>query len=209
MTALVVIAKEPVPGRVKTRLQPELSLGEAATVAASLISDTLATARTLRATRHILFWDGDTLPPGAGGFEVIAQPAGNLDERLAYIFDLVDEPMVLVGMDTPQFSPAHLSTVFPEWPEAIGAVFGPAEDGGFWAIGMREPRGDLIRDVPMSRADSGARQLGRLHDAALLVSILPTLLDVDDFASAERVASLMPGGAFRSAWNRLANRSAA
>jgi glycosyltransferase A (GT-A) superfamily protein (DUF2064 family) len=207
MTALVVIAKDPVPGRVKTRLQPELSLDEAAVVAAALISDTLATARTIRASRHIVFWDGNTPPAGAAGFELIAQPQGSLDERLAALFDLIDEPMVLIGMDTPQFSAQHLGGVFPDWPTGVGAVFGPAEDGGFWALGMREPRGDLIRGVPMSRADTGARQIARLHDAGLLVSALPMLLDVDDFAAATRVAEAAPAGAFAAALRRIASRA--
>src|SRR6187402_1022291 len=128
MTALVVIAKEPVPGAVKTRLQPQYSLAEAAALAAALISDTLSTARTVRADRHILYWAGRQLPAGAGGFEIIRQPEGTLDERLAALFDLMDEPTLLIGMDTPQFSLGHLGGAFPSWPGPAGAMFGPAED---------------------------------------------------------------------------------
>ena len=207
MTALVVIAKAPVPGTVKTRLAPEYTPAEAATLAAALIADTLATARTVRADRHILFWGGEGLPAGAGGFEVIRQGEGTLDERLADLFDLMDEPTLLIGMDTPQFTLAHLGGAFPVWPAGIAAMFGPAEDGGFWALGMREPDGDLIRGVPMSRADTGRRQLQRLHDADLLVAQLPVLLDVDDHASAQRVGGLVPDGAFAAALRRLGDRS--
>lgn len=206
MTALVVIAKEPVPGSVKTRLQPEYTLEEAATLAAALISDTLATARTVRADRHILYWAGGDLPAAAGGFELIRQGDGPLDERLADLFDLMDEPTLLIGMDTPQFTVAHLGGAFPAWPDGIGAMLGPAEDGGFWALGMRDPDGALIRGVPMSRADTGRRQLERLHAADLLVSTLPVLLDVDDHAGARRVGELVLDGAFAAALRRLGDR---
>lgn len=203
MTALVVIAKEPVPGKVKTRLHPDYSYEEAAVLAAALLSDTLATARTVRADRHILFWAGETIPAGAGGFERIAQPEGTLDERLAALFDLMDEPTLLIGMDTPQFSLAHLGGAFPHWPTGVDAMLGPADDGGFWALGMRRPDGDLIRGVAMSRADTGRTQLDRLRSAHLLVSMLPTLMDVDDTTSAHRVAEAAPGGAFASTLRRL------
>lgn len=207
MTALVVIAKQPVPGRVKTRLQPEYSADEAATLAAALISDTLATARTVRADRHILFYAGDVLPPGAGAFEVIAQPDGTLGERIGYLFDLMDEPTVLIGMDTPQFSLGHLGGTFPAWPSGVGAVIGPAEDGGWWTLGMRQPDGDMVRGVSTSRADTGQRQLAELHQADLVVSLLPVLLDVDDSASAHRVSDLVPNGAFASTLRRLDSRA--
>ena len=70
-------------------------------------------------------------------------------------------------MDTPQLTAAHLAPVLPTGRRTtIDAWFGPATDGGFWALGMREPRGDLIRGVPMSRDDTGAQQLRRLATPA-------------------------------------------
>jgi len=195
MTTLVLIAKEPITGRVKTRLHPPLTLEQAALLAAAAIDDTLAAIADLPASRRVLLYDGERAPDSARGYEVIPQVDGPLDERLAALFDTSEGPTILIGMDTPQLRAADLAAAF-AWPDDVDVWFGPASDGGYWAIGMREPRGELIRGIPMSRDDTGARQLARLHGADLRVGVLPTLIDVDDIADARDVAGLAPDTAF-------------
>ncbi|WJY00423.1 DUF2064 domain-containing protein [Curtobacterium sp. 458] len=199
MTAVTVavVAKECLPGRVKTRLIPALGPEGAARVAAASLSDTLATVRALPAARRILFFDGEVVPAAAEGFHVLPQPTGDLDERLGTLFDAVQGPLLLVGMDTPQVRPADLAAVF-EQPER-DAWFGPAEDGGFWALYLHVPDGALIRGVPMSKDDTGAVQRARLVDAGLDVGDLAPLLDVDEIADADRVVELAPDSAFAAA----------
>ncbi len=196
MTTLIIIAKETIPGRVKTRLHPPLSLEQAAQLAAASIADTLAAVGNLPTTRRILLFDGNLLPPGSESYDMTPQTAGDLDERLAAAFDEAVGPTVLIGMDTPQVTADDLAPAFTEWPDDADAFFGPADDGGFWALGMREPRGDLIRGVPMSRDDTGAIQLQRLRDAGLRVTMLPTLTDVDTIDSAREVAALAADTSF-------------
>jgi uncharacterized protein len=196
MTAVVVIAKETVPGKVKTRLHPPFSLEQAAELAAASLSDTLAAVSTLGATDRILYFDGAALPAGAKDFRVVPQVAGTLDERIAAIFDICSGPTLLVGMDTPQLSRKHLAQVCDNWPTDVDAWFGPATDGGFWALALREPNGELVRGVPMSREDTGVIQLGRLHAAGLRVRLLPPLTDVDTLESANEVAAIAPYSEF-------------
>jgi rSAM/selenodomain-associated transferase 1 len=200
MTTLILIAKETIPGKVKTRLTPQLSFEQAATLAAFSIADTLAAVAELPASRRILLFDGSRTPEGADGYDVVHQVAGDLDERLAAAFDEVDGPTILIGMDTPQLTAADLAPAF-DWPSDVDAFFGPASDGGFWALGMADPRGDLIRGVPMSRDDTGRIQLDRLVGAGLRVQHLPELLDVDTFDDARTVAALAPHTAFASAFS--------
>jgi glycosyltransferase A (GT-A) superfamily protein (DUF2064 family) len=196
VTTLIVIAKECLPGKVKTRLHPPLSLEQAAQLAAASLDDTLAAVAPLPATRRVLAFDGQTAPAAAAGYDVVPQVAGGLDERLGAIFDGCTEPAVLIGMDTPQISASILAPVFREWPHDVDAWFGPAADGGFWALALRRPDGDLIRGVPMSESFTGARQLDRLRSAGLRVRLLPTLTDVDHIDDAYRVADLAPNGGF-------------
>ena len=196
MTTLIIIAKETIAGRVKTRLHPPLSLEQAAVVAAAALADTFTAMANVQATRRILFFDGNRQPPGSEPYEMTPQPSGTLDERLAAIFDASDGPTLLIGMDTPQVSAADLAVAFDAWPDDVDAFYGPAHDGGFWALGMAEPRGDLIRGVPMSRDDTGAIQQRRLADAGLRMSLLPTLTDVDTIVSAREVARIAPEGTF-------------
>jgi len=200
MTTLVVIAKECLPGRVKTRLHPPLSLQQAAELAAASLDDTLAAVAALPADRRVLAYDGTVAPAAAAGYDIVAQVPGGLDERLAAIFDgCAAAPTVLIGMDTPQLSAAVLRPLFEVWPDDVDAWFGPAADGGFWALALRHPDGDLIRGVPMSRDDTGAQQLARLRDAGLRVRLLPTLTDVDHIEDARLVAALAPHGRFAAA----------
>ncbi|TCL82381.1 hypothetical protein EDF31_10978 [Curtobacterium sp. PhB142] len=194
---VAVVAKECLPGKVKTRLTPALSPEGAARVASASLADTLSTVRALPAERRVLFFDGDVVPESAEGFDVLHQPGGGLDERLGFLFDAIDGPLLLVGMDTPQVSTDALAPVF-DRPER-DAWFGPAEDGGFWSLYVQAPTGDLLRGVPMSQDDTGAVQLARLTDAGLDVGILGELLDVDTMPDAERVAELAPDSGFTQA----------
>ncbi|ROR35941.1 hypothetical protein EDF63_0057 [Curtobacterium sp. JUb34] len=194
---VAVVAKECLPGKVKTRLTPALSPEGAARVASASLADTLSTVRALPAERRLLFFDGDVVPESADGFDVLHQPGGGLDERLGFLFDAIDGPLLLVGMDTPQVSADDLAPVFDQ-PER-GAWFGPAEDGGFWSLYLHDPTGDLLRGVPMSQDDTGAVQLARLTDAGLDVGILGELLDVDTVPDAERVAEIAPESGFTQA----------
>ena len=86
------------------------------------------------------------------------------------------------------------------------AWMGPATDGGFWSLALRQPDGALIRGVPMSTTTTGARQLARLTAAGLDVGILPELRDMDHFSDAQQIAAEIPGSAFASAVAETAAR---
>jgi glycosyltransferase A (GT-A) superfamily protein (DUF2064 family) len=209
VTTIILIAKETIPGKVKTRLHPPLSLEQAAELAAASISDTLDAIAPLPATRRILLFDGIRLPLGSEPYDVIPQTTGTLDARLGAIFDECEGPTVLIGMDTPQLRASDLAPAFADWPTGVDAWFGPASDGGFWALGMAEPRGDLIRGVPMSRDDTGRIQLDRLTAAGLSVAMLRELTDVDTIDNAREVAALAPNGRFASTLGRFLDGASA
>ncbi|MER5305235.1 DUF2064 domain-containing protein [Streptomyces lasiicapitis] len=202
---LLVIAKSPLPGRVKTRLTPPYSPEEAARLAEAALVDTLRVVLAVPARRRVLVLDG---VPGAwlpDGVEVVPQCAGGLDERLAGAFGGCDGPALLVGMDTPQISPALLAPVLAAdaWRSA-DAWFGPAADGGFWALGLAAPDPGLVRGVPMSTPTTGAVQRARLTAAGLRVRDLPVLRDVDTAADAAAVAAEAPHTGFAAELSRLA-----
>lgn len=195
---LIVIAKAPVAGRSKTRLCPPCTPEQAAALARAALEDTLAAVLATPARRRVLVLEGE---PGAWlpcGFEVIAQRGVGLEERLAAAFDDVGEGAFLVGMDTPQLTEAHLVSGL----EALAtapSVFAPADDGGYWGIGLRAPDARVFAGVPMSADDTGARQRARLVELGLGVVDLPGLLDVDTIADARTVAALAPQTRFARA----------
>ncbi|MBX9392120.1 DUF2064 domain-containing protein [Streptomyces sp. TRM72054] len=199
MTTLLVIAKEPRPGRVKTRLTPPFTPAEAAALAEAALVDTLRTVAATPARRRVLVLEGRPGPWLPPGFDVVPQSAGGLDERLAAAFAGCAGPALLIGMDTPQVTPELLTVDF----AGCDAYLGPAEDGGFWALGLAEPAPELLRGVPMSTPVTGAVQRDRLVAAGLRVRDLPRLRDVDTAADADAVAGLAPHGRFAAELARL------
>jgi uncharacterized protein len=203
--SLLVIAKEPLPGRVKTRLTPPLLPVQAARLASAALADTLDVVAGTPSGRKVLVFDGDPGSYAPDGFEVIAQRGGGLGERLADAFADVGGPALLVGMDTPQLTQALLSRCIRELSTpGVDAVLGRATDGGYWSIGLRRPVPGAFADVPMSDAHTWARQRARLQALGMNVVDVPMLRDVDTIADARAVARLAPRSRFATALGSVA-----
>lgn len=198
--AAVVIAKAPEPGRSKTRLSPPCSPSQCAAVAAAALRDTLAVVARARVGRRVLVLDG-AVPSWVGDdFEVVPQRGAGLDERLAAAFTDVAGPAILVGMDTPQLTAGRVEDLVDRLCDPdVDVVLGPALDGGYWTIGIREPDERVFVGVPMSRPDTCAAQLERLSELGLATALAPTMRDVDRFDDARAVAEAVPGGRFAAA----------
>jgi rSAM/selenodomain-associated transferase 1 len=197
---LLVMAKAPVPGRVKTRLVPPCTPDQAAGIAAAALADTLDAVARCGAARRVLSLDGapgEWLPPG---FDVVAQRGATFAERLTSAWLHAGGPGVQIGMDTPQLTAADLDSALDTLDvRAPDAVLGPARDGGWWAIGFRRAHRGAFRGVPMSTPDTGRLQRAQLAALGLGVVDLDTRSDVDTFADAVEVAAAAPAGRFAAA----------
>ena len=201
---LIVIAKSPVAGEVKTRLTTGFTPAQAAALAQASLRDTLDTVVAAPAERRVIAWEGlhrSWLPQGV---DVIAQRGDGLDERLSNAFQEVlarpgHGPTLLVGMDTPQLRPKDLSL---DWGDA-DAVLGLCPDGGYWALGLRRFHPDAVRGVRMSTPQTGRRQLERLQSLGFRVRLLPDVRDVDTPADAAAVAQIAPDTRFGRLHRRL------
>ena len=194
------MAKEPRPGRVKTRLTPPYTPADAARLAAAALADTLAAVAVAPAQRRIVALDGAPGPWLRPGFDVVPQGRGALDARIAAVLAAVTGPIVVVGMDTPQLTTRLLDL---SWARH-DAWLGPALDGGFWLLGLAVPDPVLVRGIAMSRPDTGAHLLARLQAARLRIGLLPLLRDVDTATDADAVAALAPWTEFAAAHRELA-----
>jgi glycosyltransferase A (GT-A) superfamily protein (DUF2064 family) len=196
----LVLAKAPVPGRVKTRLCPPCTPMQAAAVAAAALRDTFDTVGAAPAVGRTLVGSGELDPPA--GWAVVPQRGDGLGGRLANAFSdtaRTGVPSLLVGMDTPQVTVDLLAQVV-DGLRVADAVLGPAEDGGWWTLALHDPRNaDVLRDVPMSTQDTGALTVEALRHRGLVVGFAPSLRDVDTAADARAVADLYPGGHFATA----------
>ncbi len=145
-------------------------------------------------------------PPGPwlpAGFDVVPQRDGPLAARLAGAFDDVrrgaarHEPVVLVGMDTPQLDVPLLRAAFEMLRDGMhDAVLGPAYDGGYWAVGTARPVRGAFRGVPMSTSTTCAAELARFDAVGLRTGLLAPLRDVDEFSDALAVVDLAPDSRF-------------
>ena len=196
--ALVVMAKAPVPGRVKTRLCPPLDAEQAATLAEAALADTLQAVAWTPAARRIVVLEGAPGPWLPAGFEVIAQRGASLAQRLSNAVRDVGAPLLLLGMDTPQVTRAQLRAALDELAAArTDAVIGPTDDGGYWTIGLAAPDPRAFVGVPMSSPATAARQRARLEELGLRTTELPPLRDIDTYDDAVAVAVMAP-------WTRFA-----
>ena len=179
LPTLVLFAKYPVPGYAKTRLIPALGPEGAANVHRHLTERTVATLLTSGAPVEIRFagaeerafrdWLGDT--PA-----LVVQAEGGLTERL------VDagrgSPHIFFGADTPDLTTGIVRAAI----EALSShdvVIGPAEDGGYYLIGMTTARPELMTDMAWSTPAVFPETMRRCEAEGLSVARLPKLSDCD------------------------------
>jgi uncharacterized protein len=192
------MVKAPLPGHVKTRLCPPLAPEQAAVLALAALEDTLAAAAACAAERRVVVLDG---APGAwlpAGFEVLAQAEGGLAERMEAAFAAVGTPALMIGMDAPQVTAELLDAGLAALADHDAAL-GPAADGGYWAIGLRERVSGVFDGVPMSEPGTAAAQRARLAALGLSLAELPPLRDVDTIDDVGAVAAAAPHGRFAAA----------
>ena len=199
MKHLLVMAKAPVAGRVKTRLCPPCSPEEAAAVAAAALADTLEAVAGCAADRKIVALAGRPGPSlrahlESAGVEVIAQRGATFADRLAHAWSDAGPIGVQIGMDTPQVTTAELDdllTLLPDRPEPV-AVLGHAPDGGWWALGLAGADPSVaFAGIPMSTPVTGRLQEERLATLGLRVVHAPVRRDIDTIEDLLAVAATM------------------
>jgi hypothetical protein len=183
--ALVVIAKEPVPGVVKTRLAPMLGADGAARVAAAMLADTLAVVAQVDAEPWVCFAPPNArtrmahLAPGCG---LLAQVEGDLGDRLAACFAALlgggAERVVIVAADTPHVPRATYQAAFALL-DQVDVVLGPAVDGGYYLVGAKAALPELFVGVPMGTDAVLQVTIQRAVHRRLRIGTVPMLRDLD------------------------------
>jgi rSAM/selenodomain-associated transferase 1 len=189
---LVIMAKAPVAGAVKTRLAREVGVTQATRFARAATAALLARVGADPRWQTVVAVAPDTAAASRcwpRGLPRMRQGRGDLGQRMQRIFDsLPPGPALIVGTDVPGIAPAHIARAF-RLLGAHDAVFGPAADGGYWLVGLkRRPRRlSIFADVRWSSPHALADTLGNLRGRT--VAFAATLSDVDDAPALVRNAA--------------------
>jgi rSAM/selenodomain-associated transferase 1 len=203
LRSLIIFAKKPVPGRVKTRLSPPLSAEAAAVLYSCMLLDTLATAAGLGGVAPVLFFQEE---PGAAEYfsglapdmEFFPQEGADLGKRMENAFRNRFErgfrEVVIIGTDSPDQPPEHILEAFDLLSDKkIDLVLGPAEDGGYYLMGLKSVRKELFCGIQWSSGDVLATTVSKAEELGLGVSLLPVWHDIDTAADLDRQELLDPG----------------
>ena len=197
--ALVIVAKAPVVGQVKTRLCPPLSAAEATELFRCFLVDTVARACTIANVQTCLAFtpaDSGDLFRALLPFPLhyLAQRGDSLGERLVNIFaDLLHEGftrVVIMDSDSPTLPLAYLQEAFTLLADSRNdAVFGPCSDGGYYLVGARAVHHGLFENITWSTVSVLTETLAQARLHKLNVALLPSWYDVDTGVDLHKLAA--------------------
>lgn len=175
---VALFTRYPEPGRAKTRLIPALGEDGAARLHRTLTEQTLVAVRDagleleVRTTGAPIARFIDWLGPLA----IVDQGEGDLGERLTRAGP--PWPTIFIGADAPDLTPVLLRNAADALAHAR-ATIGPATDGGYWLLGLREPVAGVFEGIAWSTERVFAQTMARLDDAGIVPVLLPELADCD------------------------------
>ena len=201
---LIIFAKAPIPGEVKTRLCPPLLAREAAKLAEAFLLDEVETFSTLPGCRvSVAFTPADAAPLFRRllGEQMVPwlalQSPGDLGNRLHTAFAAACPswwPVAVIGSDSPDLPPGLLEEAFRTLEEdAADVVVGPTVDGGYYLVAARQAHPALFRGIPWSTPAVLAATVERAEQAGLRVRLLPLWEDVDEIDDLYRLRDRLQG----------------
>lgn len=191
-TPIVVFARAPEPGKVKTRLGGAVGPQGAAVLARAFLRDTWSALCTVGWARPVVATTA-SLGEDFAGVEVWDQGGGDLGDRIERMFRraLAQAPTALaIGADTPGLPRALLDEARRALATA-DAVLGPCDDGGFYLIGLGRCPPGLLAGLSWSRSDTCQRVRERLESRGMTVAVLPRWFDVDRPGDLDRLERLI------------------
>ena len=195
---LVVMARQPTPGTVKTRLARRIGDAAACAIYRAFLMDIAATlgGGPWRLTWAVTPADADLRPIVGAGADCLAQRGADLAERMggafADLFARGAERVVMIGADAPHLGAAGIAAAFAAL-DGADVVLTPTRDGGYCLVGQRASH-DLFRGIPMGTDRVFAQTQARVTALGLRAAVQPAPFDVDEWADVEDLRALIDGG---------------
>jgi rSAM/selenodomain-associated transferase 1 len=182
---LLVMAKYPSPGSVKTRLASQIGPAAACRLYDAFVRDLSDRLAAVELPLTWAFWPPDapfaSLVPAKRS---VPQAGRDLGERLEHAvgacFRAIPVPVIVIGVDSPHLDLARLREAADALASGADVVLGPAADGGYYLIGLREPSPEVFRGIAWGSSSVLAATLARARDAGMRTRLLEVTFDVDD-----------------------------
>lgn len=191
MTCVVIFGREPIAGRVKTRLAASIGDGAAAALYGVLLARSVEEA-TRTGFHVVLALSEPPRPEWRAPFDlaVEVQRGADLGARLADTFNRRFSEgwsrVIVVGSDCPRMTADHIRSAASSL-ERCPVVVGPADDGGYWLIGQKAPGADLFSGIPWSSRDTLNATRHRLGELGIEWAEIDRLADIDTVEDVEHV----------------------
>ena len=188
---VVLFTRYPEPGRAKTRLIPALGAERAAQLHRTLTERTLQAVRSSGLELELRTTGAPTaaFEEWLGPASIIDQGQGDLGERLARAGP--PYPTIFIGSDAPDLTPVLLQDAVRALKEAF-AVIGPAEDGGYWLLGLARAVDGVFEGLDWGTSLVFGQTMNRLAAAEIDPVLLPELADCDRPEDLARWPGLLP-----------------
>ncbi|MDD2270907.1 MAG: TIGR04282 family arsenosugar biosynthesis glycosyltransferase [Desulfuromonadaceae bacterium] len=185
---LIVFAREPLPGDVKTRLAASIGDRLATDIYEKMLQDVLETCRQLSGVETVVFWAcaENSLPLLSMRYRCRSriQGAGDLGQRMQAAFEEMFaegcDLCCIIGSDAPDLPLSHFLEAYRLLAEPqTDVVFGPSKDGGYYLLGLRQSHPQLFTNIPWGGAAVLEQSLAAARDSALATVLLPEWQDID------------------------------
>jgi rSAM/selenodomain-associated transferase 1 len=195
MNAIVIIAKEPKPGSVKTRLTPPLDPQTASKIYHNLLLDRIEQVESLKGADHfVAYYPKSSLQFFqniiSSSFSLLPQKGKDLGERLSNIFsDLFKEGyerIVIMDSDSPNLPSRHISEGLRRLNEA-DLILGPCEDGGYYLVGLSSNMPQIFQGIPWSTSEVTKLTIEKARAMDKNISLLEKWYDVDTIEDLRRL----------------------
>jgi len=192
---LIIFAKEPQRGRVKTRLEGYLTKSGCVSLYKAFLKDTIELARKIKGKQKIIAFDPDSgrpeyLKKNAPGFSLLRQKGRGLGRRMHNVFKTAKQQgaknTVIIGSDSPNLPAGVIKRAFLEL-RHNDLVIGPSSDGGYYLIGLRGPCPEIFSGIKWSSHKVFDHTLKKAKRLKKKVALLESWYDVDTPESLERL----------------------
>jgi rSAM/selenodomain-associated transferase 1 len=193
MRRLILFAKRPRLGEVKTRLVPSLTPGQALGLYNAFLADQIAFIEQFAEDRAVEICSDQPWTEAERGIRLTLQGAGDLGERMLRAFERShaegSKATVIIGADCPTLPAKYVERAFESLESGADAVISPADDGGYVLVGLARPRAELFRNMPWGSADVMAVTRAEARKHGILLEEIEGWYDIDDIRGVRRLAA--------------------